>query len=61
MIEDNLALPFQTRVLGVDVTVENIELKNDRRIVAVCVRGETRQAISLARNCQDLWISSSGV
>lgn len=48
MIEDNLALPFQTRVLGVDVTVENIELKTDSRIVAVCARGKTRQAISLA-------------
>jgi Calcium binding len=48
MIEDNLALPFQTQVLGVDVTVENIELMYDSRIVAVCARGETRQAISLA-------------
>jgi hypothetical protein len=48
MLEEYLAVPFRTRVLGVDVTVENVELKDDSRIVAVCVRGETRQAISLA-------------
>jgi Calcium binding len=48
MIEQNLALPFQTWVLGVEVTVENIELKSDSRSAAVCARGETRQDISLA-------------
>ena len=43
-----MAARIQTQVLGVHVTVENIELKNDCRIVAVCARGEIRQAISLA-------------
>jgi hypothetical protein len=44
-IEDNLALPFHTQVLGVDVTVEDVELKNDRCIVALCACGGIRQAI----------------
>lgn len=47
MIEENLALPFATRVLGVEVTVESVDLTNDDRIVAGCRRGRERQAISL--------------
>ncbi len=46
-LEDNLALPFKTEVLGVDVTVEEIDLTADDRIVAVCARGESRQRISI--------------
>ena len=47
MIEENLALPFATRVLGVEVTVESVDLTDDDRIVAGCHRGRERQAISL--------------
>lgn len=47
MIEENLALPFATRVMGVEVTVESIDLTEDNRIVAGCRRGKERQAISL--------------
>ena len=47
MIEDNLALPFATRVLGVEVTVESVDLTDDDRIVAGCRRRRERQAISL--------------
>ncbi|MCI0429775.1 MAG: calcium-binding protein [Rhodospirillales bacterium] len=47
MIEENLALPFATRVLGVEVTVESIDLTDDDKIVAGCRRGRERQAISL--------------
>jgi hypothetical protein len=47
MIEDNLALPFVTRVLGVDVTVERIDLTRSEEIVAICRRGRTRQAIPI--------------
>lgn len=46
MIEDNLALPFATRVLGVEVTVESVDLTDDE-IVAICRRGRERQAIPL--------------
>jgi len=47
MIVDNLAVPFQTQVLGVDVTVEDIDLTGRGRIVAFCRRGRFRQAISV--------------
>ena len=44
MIEENLALPFTTMVLGVEVTVESIDL-TDCGIAAICVRGTHRQPI----------------
>lgn len=47
MIEDNLALPFQTTVLGVDVAVLRIDLSEGGQIVAICSRGRTRQAIPI--------------
>lgn len=46
MIEDNLALPFTTRVLGVEVTVRRVDLRGDR-IVAICHRDRERQAIAI--------------
>jgi hypothetical protein len=46
MIEDNLALPFTTRVLGVEVAVRGVDLRGDR-IVAICHRGRERQAIAI--------------
>jgi len=47
MIADNLAVPFQTRVLGVDVTVEDVDLTGRGEIVAYCSRGQFRQTISI--------------
>lgn len=47
MIEDHLALPFLTEVLGVAVTVERIDLTLTDAIVAICRRGRTRQAIAI--------------
>ena len=35
MIEGNLELPFQTQVLGVDVTVQRVDLTEADEIVAV--------------------------
>jgi hypothetical protein len=46
MIEDNLALPFETTVLGVTVTVRKID-QTGSGIVAICVRGKHRQAIPI--------------
>jgi hypothetical protein len=46
MIEDNLALPFTTEVLGVEVTVRKVDLR-DGGIVAICHRGGLRQAIGI--------------
>jgi hypothetical protein len=41
MMEDDLALPFATLVLGVEVTVERINLTEADEIVATCARGRT--------------------
>jgi len=46
MIGDNLALPFTTRVLGAEVTVESIDL-TDCGIAAICVRGTHRQPVAI--------------
>ena len=45
MIEENLAVPFKTTILGVDVTVERIDL--NETIVAVCRRGRARQRVPI--------------
>jgi len=45
--EEHLVLPFKTTVLGVEVTVERVTMRGDNRIVAICARGRTRQAIAL--------------
>jgi hypothetical protein len=47
MLEDNLTLPFKTEMLGVEVTVERIDLTDDERIIAVCSRGKARQRVPL--------------
>ncbi|MEW2384847.1 hypothetical protein AB0873_22540 [Micromonospora sp. NPDC047707] len=46
MIEEHLAVPFTTTVIGVEVTVRKIDLTADS-IVAVCARGRHRQRIDL--------------
>ena len=47
MIEDNFAIPFDTTVLGVTVTVVRVQLTLRDEIVAVCRRASTRQTVSL--------------
>lgn len=47
MIEDHLALPFDTELLGVTVSVERIDLTIAGEIVAICRRGSCRQSIPL--------------
>ncbi len=47
MIEENLAVPFETMVLGVSVTVERIDLNRSEQIVAACRRGRDRQALPI--------------
>jgi hypothetical protein len=46
-IEENLALPFATRVLGVEVSVVAVEMDDDGSLEAVCVRGGEPQRIGL--------------
>ncbi|WHM40904.1 hypothetical protein [Streptomyces sp. BPTC-684] len=47
MIEENLALPFTTTVLGVEVSVLGVDLTEDGRVVARCARGSVRQSIGI--------------
>ncbi len=47
MIDDNLVVPFETRVLGVQVTVAKIDLNNSEQIVALCRRGGERQSLPI--------------
>lgn len=46
MLEEHLGLPFKSEVLGVEVTVERVDL-DDVRIVAVCRRDKALQRILL--------------
>lgn len=45
--DDHLELPFITRVLGVEVNVERVDLRDDNSIVAICKRGRGQQAIAI--------------
>ncbi|MQA61795.1 MAG: hypothetical protein GEU86_09925 [Actinophytocola sp.] len=47
MIGDQLEVPFQTCVLGVGVTVSDIDLSDGDQIVAICARGRWRQPIAV--------------
>jgi hypothetical protein len=45
MLEEQLAMPFETQVLGAMVTVERLDMTDEEQIVAVCARGKSRQRI----------------
>jgi calcium binding protein len=47
MLEDSITVPFQTVVLGVDVTVTGVDLTEDGQITAVCTRGKAKQRIPI--------------
>jgi hypothetical protein len=47
MLEDRLKLPFQTKVLEMDVTVERLDMTDDEQIVAVCSRGKSQQPVPI--------------
>lgn len=46
MIGDHLATPFSTCVLGIDVTVSDVDF-SDEQIVAICARGRWQQRIGI--------------
>jgi len=46
-IEEHLEMPFETTLLGIPVTVKRIDLTERDEIVAVCSRGQLRQAIPI--------------
>ena len=47
MLDNDLELPFKTAVLGSEVTVEEIDLTDNDRIVVVCRRGQERQRLPI--------------
>jgi len=48
MIDDeHLAVPFETTVLGMAVTVDRVDITQDDRIVAICKRGGRLQRIGV--------------
>jgi hypothetical protein len=47
MLEEHIKVPFTATVLGMQVVVEEIDLTDDEKIVAVCRRGRNRQPISI--------------
>lgn len=47
MLEDHLALPFETSVLGMTVTVAKVDLTVDDEIIAICRRDGHKQAIPI--------------
>jgi hypothetical protein len=47
MIEEHLAVPFETTILGAPVTVERVDVNHRDQIVAICARGPERQAIPI--------------
>ena len=47
MLEEHLALPFDTTVLGVEVKVARLDLRGDNNIVAICTRGSERQSVPI--------------
>ena len=47
MIDEHLAVPFETTVLGVPVTVVRVDLNDSEQIVAICRRGRERHALAI--------------
>lgn len=47
MLEEHLAVPFETEILGVRVRVERVDLNEAEEIVVVCRRGRQRQLIPI--------------
>ncbi len=48
MMENDLRLPFETEILGMNVIVEGIDITEDDQLVAVCRKERTKQRISLS-------------
>ena len=47
MLEEHLAVPFMTEILGVAVRVDRVDLNDAEEIVAFCRRGRYRQSIPI--------------
>jgi hypothetical protein len=47
MLEDNLVVPFDTEILGVEVTVQGSDMSDYEQIVAGCSRGRSGQRVPI--------------
>jgi Calcium binding len=47
MLEEHLALPFDTEMLGITVTVTKIDLTASNEIIAICRRDAHKQTIPI--------------
>jgi hypothetical protein len=47
MMQEHLALPFSVSILGVEATVEKVDMTRDGRVVAVYQRNGIRQRIEI--------------
>jgi len=47
MMQEHLALPFSVSILGVEATVEKVDMTRDGRVIAVCQRNGIRQRIEI--------------
>jgi hypothetical protein len=47
MLDENLDVPFTTEILGVEVSVQRVDLTDSEEIVVICARGRSRQAIPI--------------
>jgi hypothetical protein len=47
MLEERLAVPFTTDILGVPVRIERVDLTDADEIVAICRRGRQRQLVPI--------------
>ena len=47
ILEERLKLPFKTEVLGMEVTVERLDMTDDEQFVAVCSRGKSQQPVPI--------------
>ena len=49
MIEEHIALPFETEVLGTSVPVIQFDIDDRDQVVAICRRGSKKKTIHLAQ------------
>jgi hypothetical protein len=50
IMENDLRLPFETKILGMTVLVEGIDITEDDQLVAVCRKDKTKQSEFLFRS-----------
>ena len=47
MLGENLDVPFTTEILGVEVSVQRVDLTDSEEIIVICARGRNRLAIPI--------------